>query len=238
MENSVAAAQSLNSAHARAMARPLSPHDGRRVRNEDPPGAACAAMAAFTLIELLAVMAIIGVLAAILFGAAAGARERSRRAQAAAELAVFAHALEAYRAACGDYPRTGPAANVPTAPAAADDGPGIFFNALAGRRGPAAALTPMARRSFVAPGAHSVQTTELPDGAEADPLTNAFLDPWGRRYLYWYKTGPAWRVPAPVLVAAGADGMITPPADLAAWDGMLAAGGANADNLDAFALNP
>ncbi len=191
---------------------------------------------AFTLLELLAVVAIIGVLTAFVFGAAGGARERSRRTQAAAELAVLAQALEAYRTQFGDYPRTGVAANEPTGAAAPDDGPGILFNALAGRRGPGAALTAVEGRGLV-PAAVTLQTAALPVAGNSVQVANAFLDPWARRYLYWYKTGPAWTKRGPVLVSAGPDGAIELPAAPADWDGAWPAGAvapANADNLSAF----
>ena len=228
----------------RTMARPLSPHDGRR----KPPGlrsgsarrARGESASAFTLVELLAVIALIGVLVAIVFGAAHGARERSRRAQAAGELAVLAQALEAYRAQFGDYPRTGAAANLPDGDAAADDGPGILFNALTGRRGPGAALVPVEGRCFATLATHSLQTAELSVAGSSAQAANAFLDPWGRRYLYAYRTGPAWVARSPVLLSAGPDGAAVLPADLAAWSGDLYGGASapeNADNLEAFGIN-
>ncbi len=211
----------------------------------DRPGGTCPEIGmparAFTLLELLAVIAIIGLLTALVFGAAGGARERARRTQAAAELAVLAQALEAYRAQFGDYPRTGAAANDPTGAAATDDGPGILFNALTGRRGPAAELNPIEGRCFVALAAHSLQTNERPVTGSRAQSGNAFLDPWGRRYAYWYKTGPAWTQRGPALVSAGADGVIDMPADFAGWDGALPVGeGApsNADNLCGFGSRP
>ncbi len=195
---------------------------------------------AFTLVELLAVIAIVGLLAALAFGAAHGAGERSRRARSAAELGVLAQALEAYRTQFGDYPRTGAAANVPAGPAAADDGPGILFNALIGRRGPGAALVAFEGRGFVTLGAHALQTAELPVAGNTAQAANAFLDPWGRRYLYAYKTGASWASPCPVLLSAGPDGEAVLAPDLAVWDGTVPVGAAapeNADNLAAFADN-
>jgi prepilin-type N-terminal cleavage/methylation domain-containing protein len=188
--------------------------------------------AAFTLIELLAVVAIIGVLALIALTAAGGASERSRRQRCRADLALLAQALEGYRAQLGDYPRTGPAANDPTGTAATDDGPGILFNALTGRRGPGVPLVPTEFRQLVSLSVLTLQTDDLPTAGSTSQTANAFLDPWGRRYLYFYRTGPAWNLRAPLLLSAGPDGMVTIPADLAAWDGTLpAGGGANNDNL-------
>ncbi len=193
---------------------------------------ACAA--GFTLLELLAVVAIIAVLAALVLGASAGARERSRRARCSAELAVLAQALEAYRAHVGDYPRTGAAPNLPSGICATDDGPGILFNALTGRRGPSAVLQPIEGRVLVPLASCVLATGALPTPGDTAQAANAFLDPWGRRYLYWYKTGSRWTAPAPVLLSAGPDGVAELPAEPAHWDGSPPAGnGANADNIAA-----
>lgn len=217
----------------RAMDRPLSPHNGvRRARRPCNAQARPIAAAAFTLLELLAVVAIVGVLALIAFTAADGASERSRRQRCRADLAVLAQALEGYRAQFGDYPQTGPVANDPAGAAAADDGPGILFNALAGRRGPGVPLVPIESRPHVSLAVFSLQTDELPTVANTNQTANAFLDPWGRRYLYFYRTGTSWLPRAPLLLSAGPDGVVTVPTDLAAWDGALPAGAsANTDNL-------
>lgn len=188
---------------------------------------------AFTLVEVLAVVAIIAVLAGLVLGAVDGARARSRRAHAAAELAVLAQALETYRAAYGDYPATGPAANEPAGTAATDDGPGVLFNALAGRRGPGTDADALEGRCFVVLGAHVLQSEALPVAGDTAPVANAFLDPWGRRYLYWYRTGAAWARRGPVLLSAGGDGIVAGPETPAAWDGTLPAGTANEDNVEA-----
>ncbi len=217
------------------MARPLSPHDGGRGSEGTRPGEVRAHPNGFTLLELLAVVAIIAVLAALVLGATAGAGERTRRARAGAELAVLAQALEAYRAQFGDYPRTGAAPNLPAGPAAADDGPGILFNALTGRRGPSAVLQPIEARVLVPLASCVLASDALPTAGSTAQRANAFVDPWAQRYLYWYKTGASWSAPTPVLLSAGPDGLVELPAESADWDGTPPAGaGANADNLAAF----
>lgn len=215
------------------MATPFSPHGEGRAPRTARPGKVRTEAGAFTLVEVLAVVAIIAVLAGLVFGAAAGARERSRRAHTAAELAVLSQALEAYRAVYGDYPATGPVANNPAGTAASDDGPGILFNALAGRRGPGATAAVLKGRCFVVLGAHVLQTETMPVAGDPAPAANAFIDPWGRRYLYWYRTGNAWTRRGPVLLSAGRDGAVTGPEEPASWDGTLPAGSANEDNVEA-----
>lgn len=169
------------------------------------PSGGRAACAAFTLIELLTVVAIIGILAAITFGVSRGVNERAAINQARAELSVLASALEAYKRQYGDYPQTGSAANAPSGTAATNDGPGILFNALAGKRGPKASpVVAMNGKVFVQPDRLSLQSsTALPDPANSTSVANAFLDPWGRRYLYFYKTGDDWRLSSYVLYSVG-----------------------------------
>lgn len=218
---------------ARAMDRPLSSHNGMR-RASGPCNARARRPVAFTLLEVLTVIALVGLLVAIAFTATGGATERARRARCRSELAVLAQALEAYRIIFGDYPRTGAAANDPAGVAATDDGPGILFNALAGRRGPGATLVPVETRSTVTLSAFALQSGDLPSVGSTAQSANAFLDPWGRRYLYFHKTGPAWTARVPLLFSVGPDGVAELPADPAAWDGTLPSGAANADNLHAF----
>ncbi len=173
-----------------------------------------AAARAFTLIELLTVISIIGILAAISLGVVRGVRERAALSQAKAELASLAQALEAYKLQYGDYPQTGPAQNQPDPALAAPsdtDGPGILFNALTGKRGPAGAL--IAGRSFVELSRYTLQNpTALPaEGNSTLQARNALLDPWGNRYLYYYKTGAPsgasqWKeTPGYILLTVGPD---------------------------------
>jgi prepilin-type N-terminal cleavage/methylation domain-containing protein len=166
---------------------------------------------AFTLIELLTVIAIIAILASITFGVMQGVNERAAINRAKAELASLALSLESYKKQYGDYPRSGAAANVATTEtAAATDAPGILFNALTGKLGPYNAVTNSAAsidgKSFVEISKFSIQdTVALPTVGNTTPMANAFLDPWGRRYLYYYKTGtPAqWIKPSYILLSVG-----------------------------------
>lgn len=167
--------------------------------------------AAFTLIELLTVVAIIGILAAITFGVSKGVNERAAINQARAELSALATALESYKRAYGDYPQIGSAANNATATgASAADAPGILFNALAGKRGPRAdPVAAIDGKRFVELERFTLQsTTALPVAGNTTQIANAFLDPWGRRYLYYYKTSNSWENPSYVLFSVGPDGFM------------------------------
>lgn len=169
---------------------------------------------AFTLIELLTVIAIIGVLAGITFGVMGGVKERASISRARTELATLAQALEAYKKMYGDYPQmVGASANYTnnanlltgggSSTTEDDDGPGILFNALAGKRGPTGQK--MKGKAFVDLNKFTIQdSAELPDASD-DQHPNAFVDPWGRRYLYYYKTGTVsqWKQPGYILVSVG-----------------------------------
>lgn len=176
--------------------------------------------ASFTLLELVAVLAIVGVLGALVLGAAEGARQRARRSRARAELALLAQALEAYRLQYGDYPQTGGFASKGAGvdahdPVSADCAEAKLFNALLGRLGPrCTALTdrhggPALGRAFHdAANGPALENRDAFPTADAD-AANAFLDPWGRRYRYFYRsweTPAVWRAPAHVLFSVGPDG--------------------------------
>lgn len=185
---------------------------------------------AFTLLELLAVIAIIAVLTGIVIGVGRRAAETGRTARAKAELAALSAALEGYRRQFGDYPRTDAVANVAEAasPAAAD-GPGILFNALTGKRGPRETLTPLDGRAQVELAKFTLQNpAALPTPGNTAQTANAFVDPWGRRYLYAYRTGNAWTNPSFVLWSVGPDGE---DAGLTTQGFIDVASAANADNL-------
>ena len=193
-----------------------------------------AASAAFTLIELLTVIAIIGILAAITFGVSRGVNERAAINQARAELSAIAAALEAYKRQYGDYPHTGSAANVHGGTASASDGPGILFNALGGKLGPKGAA--INGKVFVQLDKMSLQdTAALPLATGTASVANAFLDPWGRRYLYFYNTADSWQPPSYVLYSVGPDNAHTAPATTGSTAGVVDFTVAN--NLDNIYAN-
>ena len=64
----------------------------------------------FTLIELLVVISIIGVLVAVSIFGLSGARESARDARRKADIEMIKAGLEIYKADCGTYPTTLPAA--------------------------------------------------------------------------------------------------------------------------------
>jgi prepilin-type N-terminal cleavage/methylation domain-containing protein len=153
---------------------------------------------AFTLIELLTVMAIIGILAGITFGVVKGVQERSAIGQAKSELAAIAQALESYKRQYGDYPQSGTGNALPASTSvSSSDAQYVVFNALAGKLGPKGAL--IDGRAFVELGKLSLLSSaplDQPSASGVGAVSNAFIDPWGRLYLYAYKANN--------LVAAGA----------------------------------
>ncbi len=163
---------------------------------------------AFTLIELLTVIAIIAILAAITFGVVKGVNERAAIAQAKAELSSLALSLEAYKHQYGDYPQAGSnAASPSTGSALADTSTQYYlFNALSGKLGPA--LAPITGKRFVDLARFSLETANIPAASGKTSVLNSFLDPWGRRYIYYYRgTGSAWTANKNfVLFSAGPDG--------------------------------
>jgi prepilin-type N-terminal cleavage/methylation domain-containing protein len=218
------------------MSAPLSPHNGWREPDVAHPGEGCS-RTGFSLLELLGVVAIVALLAALVLSAGVGIAQRGRRSRATADLAQLAQALDLYRARFGDYPATGPAPNDPLASPDSYDGPGILYNALTGRRGPSASVCPITAAPTAIVSMLTCQQPEpVADGS--GQVANAFVDPWGNRYLYWYRTGGSWIQPAPVLVSAGPDGLTNVPDDLLSWDGAIPTAPENNDNLTAFSAVP
>jgi len=177
---------------------------------------------AFTLIELLTVIGIIAILAAITFGVVKGVQEKSAISQAKVELAVLAQALEAYKLQYGDYPQTGgfTQAGVSASPnigsIALTSAQAKMMNALVGKVGPKGnVMKRPGGKTLVELSKFSLETTAYPaveptpTSADVTPVANAFLDPWGRRYLYFYKNQSSptdWKSKSYVLYSAGPNG--------------------------------
>ena len=170
-------------------AHPLARRSGVRSRISDER--------AFTLIELLTVITIIGILMAIALGVFSGVKERAAVAQARSELASLSVSLESYKRQYGDYPYAaqfpvaGSAVVVPGVNIAAGTAQYDFFNAMAGLYGPwnyvtSTRATLTNGRAFVDLGKFTLELPGLPNPANGTPAANSFLDPWGRRYLYYY----------------------------------------------------
>jgi prepilin-type N-terminal cleavage/methylation domain-containing protein len=191
---------------------------------------------AFTLIELLTVIGIIAILAAITFGVVKGVNERAAISQAKVELASLSQALESYKLQYGDYPRTGLSAgsqNTSTALAASNT-TALLFNALNGKLGPklgsSAEITNSAinGKRFVEVSKMTLETTNLPATTGTVSVLNSFLDPWGRRYLYYYRdSATGWTHPGYILYSVGPDGAHTAPTNSATNYGSAN----NADNI-------
>ena len=165
---------------------------------------------AFTLLELLAVLAIVALLAGFVLGSGRRATESAKGVRARAELAALAAALESYRRAYGDYPQTGDAARL--------------LQSLLGRLGPAGAAVN---------GRTLLETGRFTTTDGSDPVANAaaeLADPWGRPYVYTYKSPPAgWLNPGFVLYSVGPDGTGAPGLLGGGW--IDTAAPANADNI-------
>ncbi len=145
---------------------------------------------AFTLLELLIVMSLIAVLASLTLVVGRSVTERSKVAQAKAEMAVLAAALEQYKQHYGDYPWTPDGVDG----GLAIDGGAILFNALGGNVNPRTVKLPRKGRVFVDFDRFTLASRDeddLPNSAEADDPTdikiNWFNDPWGQWYYYRYR---------------------------------------------------
>ncbi|MEY2880829.1 MAG: hypothetical protein RLZZ15_3209 [Verrucomicrobiota bacterium] len=183
--------------------------------------------AAFTLVELLTVAALVALLAGIAVGALRGGKGRAAQARARSELAALTNALEEFKRHYGDYPQLGDFASIGNlTPANTTGGPGTgtsqakLFNCLTGVFGPRGftaadrvngpSLLDVGR--FVVNPAQLAATFQVPvvPGAGQAPVKTeqnaGLLDPWGRYYVYYYKSARApgnWQAPAYVLYSAG-----------------------------------
>jgi type II secretory pathway pseudopilin PulG len=158
---------------------------------------------------LLTVIAIIAILAAITFGVIRGVNERAAIGQAKVELASLSQALETYKAQYGDYPQTGTGVLAPNATTLTTTSTQyLLFNSLAGKLGPKGA--PITGKSFIEASRLTLFSTaaaNLPTST-GGAVSNAFIDPWGRLYVYYYRAsttaGANWS--SYILLSAGPDG--------------------------------
>lgn len=166
----------------------------------------------FTLLEILAAMTVVAILVALALGGGRRAFEVAQSARARVELAAIGAALERYRHAQGDYPRT--------------DDPAEMLQALLGRRDPNG--RPISSRAVIELGRFSTVGTR-------DPLSDpraCLADPWGQPYRYAYRTPLAgWRNSRYVLYSAGPDRTASAKLLPGGFPDGLAQ--ANADNIDA-----
>ena len=218
---------------------------------------------AFTLIELLIVIAVIAILTALTLGLVRGAKQRAAVAKTKAELSHLAQALEAYRRLYGDYPQTGVAAHA-TPTVSAVVGPttaeALLFNALTGVFGPSRFSAADRRNGPIlvdlvrlTPEVAIVSATfGVPLGSppQKSIVANSFLDPWGRRYQYYYRVASpvapngtvsipnTWQAGSFVLYSVGPDGLeaTTPNRLTGIYNGTTQTTGTNADNIYADKL--
>lgn len=181
-------------------------------------------------------MVAIGV-AAILAGFSLGmiraSKQRSAIARARADLAALSQALESYKQRYGDYPQTGASTQatvIPTATVAQTTAQAHLFNALTGVYGPTnfsarlngPVLVELSRFTLEVPLTDTrMSQVAIAKGAPPmkDAVSNAFLDPWGNRYMYYYRPAPVagrpvvttWAQPGYLLYSAGPDGTHTAP---------------------------
>lgn len=177
-----------------------------------PRPAPAPAPRAFTLLELLAVIAIIAVLTGIVIGVGRRASTAGKVAQAKAELAVLSAALESYKRQYGDYPQAGTVNfALPLTPLAANHANVRLYNALTGVYGPKLNELQPRGREFIELVRFATQEADTGMATAAlvsAPELNALLDPWGNRYMYYYRTatGSTWSQPGYVLYSVGPDG--------------------------------
>lgn len=221
-----------------------------------PAGAGRRRRRAFTLIELLSVIAVVALLSTITIGAIRGVKQRANIARARSELAALVTALEEYKRHYGEYPYLGPPDfnQATLTPASTATGPGMqtvqakLFNALTGVFGPRAFnnANRVAGPNFLDvgkfarnPATFSVtfQVPILPGPGQApvkQEQNMGLLDPWGRYYVYYYKSSRnpnAWQGSAYILYSVGPDGAHTPPPNTGLFTPAQRNAVNNADNI-------
>lgn len=143
------------------------------------------AQAAFTLVELVTVMAIIALISGLVVASGTRANATAHSARARAELAALGAALESYKIAYGDYPRTADAA--------------VLLQSLIGKRGPT---------QVEINGNCFVDFATFATFGDLDPFATTsaeVVDPWGQSYRYAYRSSASWTQPAFVLFSCGPD---------------------------------
>jgi prepilin-type N-terminal cleavage/methylation domain-containing protein len=178
---------------------------------------------AFTLIELLTVIALVTILASVVTGSIQGVKERVAIGRARAELACIAQGLEDFKRRYGDYPQTDTAADGLSASK-------LLFSALIG--------APVSDGSVnvSSTGPAFVQISKLTvesNGEIADETaasSNAFIDPWGRRYVYMYNRS-GLSSSEPLLFSKGPDGLTTRSEATATSTGRASADSVNLDDI-------
>lgn len=218
---------------------------------------------AFTLLELLTVIAVVALLATISLGVISSTKQRANIARSKAELALLVEALEGFKRHYGDYPQTGPSAlnsQRVTGTVGAATAQAVLFNSLMGVYGPRGAsggrlngprLVDIQKFKLeVEPTTAQLTNFGVPSGSPpAKNLFNsAFLDPWGNRYLYFYRAAtvpgrpPApWSAPSFILYSTGPTGGDLSknkpiPNALGIFSGTTQTTGDNADNIYADKL--
>jgi prepilin-type N-terminal cleavage/methylation domain-containing protein len=213
---------------------------------------------AFSLIELLTVMAVMAILGGIAVGAIKGAKQRASLARARGELAALGTALEEYKRVYGDYPQLFDVAQAALTPTTTTNGPGFntaqskLFNCLTGVFGPRGFTNPdrVNGPNFLDVGKFTVNGTvantflvpTIPSPGQPPVKIEqnlGLLDPWGRYYVYYYKStrnAALWQAPSYILYSVGPDGAHTAPANTGIWSAAQLAATNNADNV--YAITP
>ena len=209
----------------------------------------------FSVVELLTVIAVMAILFALSFDMMRAAKQRAGTARARGELAALTQALEDYKRHYGDYPQTGnapQAAPIVSATVGNTQVQALLLNALIGVYGPSNFATRISGPILIEVTKFTLEvpltvaraaTFGVPQGTP--PLkqveANALLDPWGNRYMYYYRAAPIpgrpnqWRAPAYVLYSVGPDGQHTAPALASGlFTGTTQTTGTNADNIYAI----
>lgn len=179
---------------------------------------------AFTLVELLTSISVVAVLMSIAIGTVQAVKGRAAIAHARADLASLVTALEEFKRIYGDYPQLGEFSQAAATPTAVATGPGIttvqakLFNCLTGVfgaknftnsdrvNGPNLLDVGKLSLNGVLTTQFLVPVSNTPNPPSKVEQNVCLLDPWGRRYMYYYKnarTPTQWQASGYVLYSAG-----------------------------------